>query len=498
MIGNNPYCLSSLEDSNLVSKERNVFKAGMGYTIGNYLLKGVVFLTTPIFARLMTTADYGKYSVFASYESIFFVIIGLAIHSSYKNAYYKFRDESDPNNEIGYQKYLSVTMLFLFVSLAVWLFIGFFFNKQISSALGLDQPLVYVLIFGSFVSAIMNCYSSDMGIHFKYRSIVAISFISTIASVGLSLLLINTVYKEKMYLGRIIGGFIPGLIIYLAIALKYLLQTSPKGMSGALKWGLEYSFPLVPHGISQVILTQFDRIMILRIIGDSQAGIYSFAYTIYSILAVTSSSIEGIWSPWFYEKRKANDYASIKKGSGLYVLLIFLASVVVVALCPELIKLLGGDKYTDAVYCAIPIVVGGFFACIYNVPCLVEYYHEKTSLIAISTASAAGLNIVLNAVFIPKYGYIAAAYTTLFTYIVYFLVHFFVAKRIEGKNLFPIKLMMVCALLLIICMTVSLLCTDSVSLRIIVLMLYVCITLLFGERNYNVATKHIRSRLLNK
>ena len=63
-------------------------KAGFGYTIGNYLLKGLSFLTMPIFARLLTTAEYGEYGTFLSYEGMLFVVIGFAIHSSYKNAYY--------------------------------------------------------------------------------------------------------------------------------------------------------------------------------------------------------------------------------------------------------------------------------------------------------------------------------------------------------------------------------------------------------------------------
>ena len=51
-----------------------VLKAGIGYTIGNYLLKGLSFFTIPIFTRLLTTQDYGKYNVFLSYENIIFVL----------------------------------------------------------------------------------------------------------------------------------------------------------------------------------------------------------------------------------------------------------------------------------------------------------------------------------------------------------------------------------------------------------------------------------------
>ena len=42
-----------------MSEENKVIKAGIGYTIGNYLLKGLSFLTVPLFSRLLDTSDYG-------------------------------------------------------------------------------------------------------------------------------------------------------------------------------------------------------------------------------------------------------------------------------------------------------------------------------------------------------------------------------------------------------------------------------------------------------
>ena len=63
---------------------KKVLKAGLGYTIGNYFLKGLNFLTIPIFSRILSTTDYGIYNTFAAYENIMFIIIGLAIHSAKK------------------------------------------------------------------------------------------------------------------------------------------------------------------------------------------------------------------------------------------------------------------------------------------------------------------------------------------------------------------------------------------------------------------------------
>ena len=53
--------------------------------------------------------------------------------------------------------------------------------------------------------------------------------------------------------------------------------------------------------------------------------------------------------------------------------------------------------------------------------------------------SAAVINILLNLYFIPVFGYVAAAYTTFATYIIYFLFHYILAWHIEQKCLFDTK-----------------------------------------------------------
>ena len=50
-----------------MAEKNSALKAGMGYTIGNVLVKGINFLTLPLFSRLLSTAEFGVYNVFLSY-----------------------------------------------------------------------------------------------------------------------------------------------------------------------------------------------------------------------------------------------------------------------------------------------------------------------------------------------------------------------------------------------------------------------------------------------
>lgn len=417
--------------------ESKVVKAGIGYTVGNYLLKGLNFLTLPIFSRLLAPADYGIFNSFVAYESILFVFIGLAIHTSFKNARFKFglREEGAPEGE-DYNSFVSSVMVFLCICLALWLTAANLLSPWLCGALELDIAGLNLMILFSFSSAVINCFNADAGIRYEYGSFLKVSAANALGNLGLSIALICTVFSSQRYMGRMLGATLPALAVAIFIIICFLRRSRPQKGRMGLSWAIKYSLPIVPHGISQVILSQFDRVMIHKLVSEEKAGIYSFAFNINLILTVTSQSLDTVWNQWFYEQMHGGKTDQIRKRGTQYMIgmLIFTGCLMLVS--PELITVLGGSAYADARYCVIPVLAGGFFSFLYTLPSSVEYFREKTKLIALGTVCAAVINIVLNYFCILRWGYVAAAYTTLVTYMLYFAFHFIIAWRIEKKCLF--------------------------------------------------------------
>lgn len=405
-----------------------VIKAGIGYTIGNYMLKGLSFFTIPIFARMMSTSDYGLFNTYASYDGIFFVLVGLALHSSFKNAKYKYENQ--------FNSFVSSCLVLAIISLLSWLFIGNTFYFAYGKSIGFSRVVINVLLLNSFGNAVIQYYNVYVGIYYKYRDFLKIAVFNALCSLILSIVLIKWCFPSSRYLGRILGTAIPVFVITIYIIIYFFRQSAPAYKKKFWSFATKYSLPIIPHGLSQVVLSQFDRIMITAMIGSSSSGIYSFGYNIYTLIAVTSSSLDNVWSPWFYEKMNAGDIDTIKKQSSKYALGMMLFSVLVMLVSPEIIMLLGTADYSEAVYVVIPIVAGGFFSFLYTLPVQIEYYYEKTKWIAGATFLAAILNIFLNWIYINQFGYIAAAYTTLITYCLYFVFHYIVAIRIAKKKIF--------------------------------------------------------------
>ena len=69
---------------------RKALKAGAWYTVCTFLLRGVSFLTMPLFTRLMSVSEIGYYSNFTSWMSILGGVLTLDLYTSVNLAYYEY------------------------------------------------------------------------------------------------------------------------------------------------------------------------------------------------------------------------------------------------------------------------------------------------------------------------------------------------------------------------------------------------------------------------
>ena len=78
---------------NKVSDNRNIAKASMWYLVSSFITKAISFLTTPFFARILTTDEYGYYSNFATWVVLLTIIAGMSLHSTLIRARFDYKDD---------------------------------------------------------------------------------------------------------------------------------------------------------------------------------------------------------------------------------------------------------------------------------------------------------------------------------------------------------------------------------------------------------------------
>ena len=113
-----------------------------------------------------------------------------------------------------------------------------------------------------------------------------------------------------------------------------------------------------------------------------------------------------------------------------------------ITIAPEALMILAPNAkdYWVAKWVIPPVALGTLAQYFYTNYVNLELFHKKTPLIALSSIFAAIVNYLLNYIAIPRFGYIAAAYTTLLSYIFLMFFHYiatvFVLKEKVYKDSF--------------------------------------------------------------
>lgn len=406
-------------------------KSSFWYTVGNFFIKGISFITIPIFVNITTQAEYGLINNFTSFVSIFSVLVGLSLNSAINNASFDYKEKIN--------EFMSAVLSLATLSLLVFLIIGNSYFIFVKSFFDLNQTIFNLMLIQSFASFVISYIQAYFTINFSHFKYLILSFLSTILNVVTSVALMQTIFNDDKYAGRVVGGTVSFVLIGLVIYLRIMIKGKHFFDTEQWRYALSISLPLIPHSLANIVLSQFDRIMINSYLGPSAGGIYSYISNIGIILSVIWVSTNNAWVPWFYgEMSKKND-KTIKKVSNYYLLAFTVIAMVVMVVSIDLAKFMAPKEYYSGLSLVIPISLGYFFQFLYSLPVNGEFYEKKTSYIAIGTVASALINILLNIIFIPKYGILAAGYTTVFTYFLLFLFHYNIAKKVTGKQLFDTK-----------------------------------------------------------
>lgn len=395
-------------------------KAGVWYTVSNFLTRGIAFITTPIFTRVLTTSEYGQYSNFVTWQSLLSILVTLELYSSIARAKFDFEKEID-----RYVSTITLTgTLFTMLCYGVTVLFMPFFSELFS----LKPAYIHIMFCYLLTAPALPNLQAQTRVLYKYKVTIALSVASTVAAPLVALFMIY-LSEDKLF-GRIFGQELVLMVINSCIYI-YILYRGRGFHIKYSKYALAYAIPLIPHMLAGNLLGNFDRIAIQKLCGSEDLAFYSLAYNCALLANILWSSFNQAMGPWLYENLASNSSEQIKKVSLYYISIFMLGAVGIMLLVPEVIWLLGGDGYAQAKYVMPPVIMGCCFQFAYSMYVNIEMYEKKTVMISIGTLAAAGLNILLNFWFIPIFGYIAAAYTTMFCYGVLLVFHYILVRRLQ-------------------------------------------------------------------
>lgn len=403
-------------------------KSGIWYTASNFLIKGIAFLTTPIFTRLLTRTEFGLYNNYVSWLAIVTILVTLNLDSTLISARYDFERKFD--------EYIFSVLFLSTLSTVAWLLVVNIFSEAFVSLLGMD--LVYInamLVYLLFLPAVTLFQARERYL-FEFKKTVATSLFIAIGTAFFSVLLV--VNMQNKLTGRIVGSIVPTVLLGIVLY-TYFIKKGKRIVSSYWKYALPVSLPFIPHLLSLTLLNSTDRVMITRWCGAEDNAIYSLAYTCGSMVTMLMASMNSAYAPWLGEKLNAGKHDEIRKFSKKYIIGFAFLATGIMAFAPEVLYILGGKSYQEAKFVMAPIAMGCVCQFIYTMFVNVEQFKKKTVGMAIASVTAALVNLVLNYIFIPKVGYLAAAYTTLVGYMVLLGIHMFLVYRLNLSDVYDYK-----------------------------------------------------------
>ena len=390
-------------------------KASLALVLAKFFQKGMSLITGPIFTRIMPTSEYGIISTFTSWQSVLYIIATLNMASGvFNNGMMDFKEDRESFTK----------SLLCLANLCTAVCIGIYFLFYRWLAAFIDMPIIMMMIMAMYFifTPAYNYWLGRQRFEFKYIPItiamIAVSLLSTILAISFVLLAPNDSKAIAKVLGTETVAILIGIVFYI-----YTWVKGGKVKISYWKYAFSFNLPLIPHYLSMYVLSSSDRIMICKMVDTSATAIYNVAYTVAALLIVFWDSIDASYAPWIYQKLEEKKYYVINK-RGIQILLFFaFASVSTNLFAPEIISILAPKSYHSGMYVIPSVSAGVFFTAVYSLYMRVELYIKKTKIVMIGTMAAAGLNLLLNYLLIPKFGFIAAGYTTLVCYLLLAIFH---------------------------------------------------------------------------
>lgn len=446
--------------SDKIVGRRVLVKTSFWYTISMFLTRGIVFITMPIFTRLLTREEYGNFSVFTSWQSILLIFCSLELYSTLNRARFDYPDEHEFNGYIT--SCLCLCTLITGIVFAAYMFFPHLFD----SFFLLDRKYMLVMFAYLFTVPALNMFQTKQRIEYRYKTSSTISITVAILSPIISLTLVLLLKDKDRLFGRIFGQFflyiLFGIVFYI-----YFLKRSKKISFAYWKYAIRLGLPLVFSYLGSRILLTADMIVLKHMCTAGEVGILSVSHSTSSIILVLVQTLNLAWSPWFYDMLKINNNEEIRKVYDIYLWAIIAGTAAVLLIGPEIIHVLGGTKYKDSVYLLPPYILCGIFTVLTANFGNLETYYKKPKYSAILTGSVAILNVLLDIIGVKLWGYRAVCYTTVLCQIILILLHYTFTQKMNIKEILPLKTLVLALLTAVAIIPLSLLLYKSNTIRLI-------------------------------
>ena len=402
------------------------------YGTGDLILRAAALFTLPIYTRIFSPEEYGIWSLVITIIGLVSIILNLGGDTTYARFFFEANTEEE--------KRLITSTWFAFLALwsvgVVVLCLPFTSFFSVWSFGTRKHALLFALtLLASPLTLINSMCGQALRNRFQARTFALMNVGSTLLSIGSSL-------YGAVVLKLGLTGVLAGVLFASLLILPVRLWTVRDLLCPIFSWRilrdlLSFGVPLVPSSLAYWVFAVSDRILLGKLSTLEQVGLYAVANQVTSIMAFFHGALGQAWGPRAiraYEEHDAD--ASILFGRVMtYVLAGFgLLSVGITTFSSEILMVFSVPPFYGAKLAIGPLALGFVAYATTQVSAIGISLTKKTYYLALFSWVAALLNFGGNILLIPKWGMIAASWTTFAAYLFLTVAYLTVSQR-----LWPVK-----------------------------------------------------------
>jgi O-antigen/teichoic acid export membrane protein len=404
---------------------------GLSTIVGRFLN----FLLVPLYTRYFIQSDYGVVTELYSYTVFLMILLTYGLETGF----FRFSQEQKDKPNV-----YTTIMASLFTSSFIFIALVLLFLKPISAGLGYQGNEQYILWMGIIIG--IDAFTSVPFAKLRHENkafrFALIKFINIGVNIGLNVLLIMVFpYIAKHYQVAFISEhfsepkvayiFVANLvasILTLILLLPDIFKSHNKFDYDLLKRILSYSWPLLIAGLAGSINEVYDRISLRYFVTIpegvdatkyilAQVGVYGANYKLAMIISIFNQAFRFAAEPFFFSRMHATDsretYAKIMNYFVAFTLFLFLGIMLFIDVFKYFI---GSNFHSGLNVVPILLLANIFLGIVFNLSIWYKLSNQTKFGIWI-VGFGAIITLIINMIFVPKYGYVACAWATLACYV---------------------------------------------------------------------------------
>jgi O-antigen/teichoic acid export membrane protein len=412
----------------LAQQMRRLARHSAIYGIGGLVSRILATVLLPLYTHFLPPSAYGQVESITAATAVLAILLQLGV----ANAFFRFYfDAKEPRDKLTVVR---TSFWFTMGMATLGLVFGVVFRDQIAQVLHLGNAGTLVAAGAVGLWAQTNYQQLTALFRVEERSVqyAIASVVNVLLTVAAMVLFVAVFHWGAV--GLVAGNFTGTLVVYLALLVYRREQLGLEFDRPLFRKMQHFGMPLVPSALALWVINFVDRQFVIWFKGLDEAGVYSAAVRIASVITFVMIAFRTAWPAFAYsiedDREARRTYAFV-----LTYLLAFASWIALAlgALAPWLVKILTAPKYHRASEAVALLAFAGAVYAGYTVLAIGSGRARRTQLNWVVTGAGAAINVALNFWLIPAYGMVGAAISTLAAY-----VALFIGMTLYAQHVYPV------------------------------------------------------------